>query len=96
VLVWHGEGETASSQIVGRPHVMSSKESDPEVRSWMLWDIYRNTNPETEAFVVEMPRDRDDMGQELARVIKEEKRWLSRGYTGQTTCKSAPADEATS
>jgi hypothetical protein len=55
----------------------------------MLWDIYRNTNPETETFVIEVPGDRDDMGQELARVIKEEKRWLTRGYTGQTTCKSS-------
>jgi prolyl oligopeptidase len=89
VLVWHGEGEDAISQIVGRPHVMSAKETDPSRRSWMLWDIYRNTNPETETFVIELPADGEDMGERLKEVVAKGKRWLTKGWTGQTTCKSS-------
>jgi hypothetical protein len=68
---------------------MSAKETDPSRKSWMLWDIYRNTNPETETFVVQMPDDRQDMGQELKRVIAGEKKWLTKAWTGQTTCTSS-------
>jgi hypothetical protein len=86
ILVWHGEGDDATSQIVGRPHVMSSKETDPETTSWMLWDIYRNTNPETECFVIKTPGDSSEMGSKLKEVIERGKRWLTKGWTGQTTC----------
>lgn len=88
VLVWHGDGDDATSQIVGRPHVMSANEIDPERRSWMLWDIYRNTNPETECFVIQIPADSHDMGLQLKKAIEGGKRWLTRGWTGQTTCMS--------
>jgi hypothetical protein len=88
VLIWHGEGDDATSQIVGRPHVMSAEETDPNRRSWILWDIYRNTNPETECFVIRTPADCHDMGMELEKVIEGGKRWLTRGWTGQTTCMS--------
>jgi prolyl oligopeptidase len=87
ILVWHGGGVDAASQIVGRPHVMSAKETDPSRRSWMLWDIYRNTNPETETFVIELPADGEDMGERLKEAVGERKRWLTKGWTGQTTCK---------
>jgi len=85
VLVWHGEGDDATSQIVGRPHVMSAKDSDPNRRSWMLWDIYRNTNPETECFVIQTPADTHDLGLQLKKAIEEGRRWLTKGWTGQTT-----------
>lgn len=88
VLVWHGEGPDAIRQIVGRPFVMSAKENDLSTRSWMLWDIYQNTNPETETFVIELPEDTPDMGRVLAQTISETKRWLSRGYTGESKCTS--------
>lgn len=56
----------------------------------MLWDIYRNTNPETETFVIEIPEDGEDLGRRLADVIIDQKRWLSIGYTGETKCSLTP------
>ena len=94
VLVWHGEGDDATSQIVGRPHVMSCKETDATKRSWMLWDIYRNTNPETECFVIDIPTDVKDLGHRLKEVLEGNKRWLTKGWTGQTTCRSTLGDIA--
>ena len=92
VLVWHGDGPNAIAKIVGRPFVMSANENEPTRRSWMLWDVYRNTNPETETFVIELPEDGADMGMRLAKVIAEQKRWLSRGFTGETKCTSPVLD----
>lgn len=90
-LVWHGEGPDAARQIVGRPFVMSANENDASTRSWMLWDVYQSTNPETEAFVIELPDDSPNMGHDLERVISDKKRWISRGYTGETKCQSTPS-----
>lgn len=86
--MWHGEGPNGASLIANRPYVMSANEADPSVKSWMFWDVYRNTNPECEAFVIETPVDSPHMGQDLAAAMKA-KKWLSQGWSGDTHCKWA-------
>jgi hypothetical protein len=89
-LVWYGTGPGAEFLITGRPYVCSS---DPTsgARRWLLWDIYRNTNPETEVFMVELPAKLSQMtghevGSELRRLINGEAKWITKNYSGLTHC----------
>lgn len=90
VLVWLGSGADAAMQIVGRPKVMSCDETGQSgQRAWLFFDVYRNTNPETECFVIPLPIDfasREDMGQVIKTSVETERKWLARGYTGETNC----------
>ena len=91
VLVWRGEGKDASSLITGRPTICSWDQRGAKgARRWLFWNIYRNTNPETECFMIELPRDLevihgDQVGHELARMLPEAK-WISRGFRGDLHC----------
>ena len=91
MLVWYGKGEEARSLITGRPVVCSWDVSGTEGgRRWVFWNVYRNTNPETECFIFELPSDLNSLsgeatGQELAQLIANPK-WLSTGYTGDLHC----------
>jgi hypothetical protein len=57
-------------------------------RKWVMIDVYCNTNPETEVIIFEMPGGRVD-GRELARLVHSERRWLTQGFTGDTSCECA-------
>lgn len=85
-LIWCGTGPKALDQIVGRPRVMIPS---PGGRSWLFFDIYESTSPDTECFVVELPKDLDhaDIGDIIANAVAGQRKWLSKGFTGETTCK---------
>lgn len=87
-LVWYGTGEEGVGLIVGRPHVMAYDETAPGDK-WMFWDMYRNTNPETEVLVCPLPnlegKSGVEVGRALRRSVMEEMRWLATGWTGETT-----------
>ena len=90
VLVWYGKGPEAASLITGRPVVCSANETG-KARSWLMWDVYRNTNPETQCMIFELPAaldrmDGPEVGRELARLLRDEVRWISNSFTGETTC----------
>lgn len=85
ILIWRGTGPKATDQIVGRPHLMRGSTKG---RSWLFFDIYESTSPDTECFVVELPAglDGSDVGTRIAEAVVAERKWLSRGYNGETTC----------
>ena len=92
VLIWRGNGPGASSQIVGRPRVLTSDEREGSGKpAWLYFDVYRNTNPEAETFVVDLPDNlsqREDVGDVIADLVFGHRRWVTRGYTGTTNCES--------
>lgn len=51
--------------------------------------MYRNTDQEAENFMIELPEDLSapGLGVEIARRIKDQKKWLCRGFSGTMRCK---------
>lgn len=78
-------------RIVGKPVLCQSLFKTTEVerrRQWLFVDWYANTNPETESFLIELPFGKKGhiRAASLATTIATGKRWLSRGFSGLTTC----------
>lgn len=88
-LVWSGEGPNAASLFLNHPLLVSGDATPGSGRrGWIVGDIYRNTDQEAENFMIELPGDLSlpKLGEELARLIKEEKKWLCKGYSGTMRC----------
>ncbi|WVW78544.1 hypothetical protein I302_100499 [Kwoniella bestiolae CBS 10118] len=73
-------------RFVGKAHTVSSDQSaSPTKRTWLTFDIYRNTNPETELLVVELPGGpRSVDGETIERLVREERKWVTKWFTGET------------
>ncbi|PWN32663.1 alpha/beta-hydrolase [Meira miltonrushii] len=89
VNIWKGTGAEAQLLTVERPYLCTA---DPkgcnQRRSWLFFDVYRNTNPECEAFLIELPEISSKMPviipEDLQKLCFSERRWISRGYGGET------------
>jgi hypothetical protein len=80
-----------SGRIVGKPVLCQSlfaPADEKRRRQWLFVDWYANTNPETESFLIELPVGRKGhlKAASLATTVETGKRWLSRGFSGLTTC----------
>lgn len=95
VNIWKGTGVDANLLIVGRPYLCSADiNGRGDRRTWIFIDVYRNTNPETETFMIEVPeRPHCASGHQLARLVHRERRWISRGFTGLTTYVGTLSDD---
>ncbi|WVQ69179.1 uncharacterized protein L199_007395 [Kwoniella botswanensis] len=72
--------------FVGKAFTVSSDHSTSSTkRTFLTFDIYRNTNPETELLIVELPGGpREVDGQIIAELVKDKRKWVTRGFTGET------------
>ncbi|WRT64833.1 uncharacterized protein IL334_001769 [Kwoniella shivajii] len=72
--------------FVGKAYVVSSDLSEKSTeRSWLTMDVYRNTNPETELLIVELPDGPSKVdGHKIESLIRKERKWVTKGYTGET------------
>ncbi|WWC67883.1 uncharacterized protein I206_101800 [Kwoniella pini CBS 10737] len=78
-------GEFAEA-FAGKPYIVSSDHSaSPRKRSFLTFDLYRNTSPETELFIVELPEGPNKAdGKVIEELIKKNRKWISKGFTGET------------
>lgn len=80
IVVWSAHG-----LFLNHPLVCSTGSGG---RAWLVGDVYRNTDQAAENFMVELPDlSAPGLGPELARLIKSEKKWLCKGYSGTMKCK---------
>lgn len=89
VNIWRGTGTEAQLLTVERPYLCSADtKGGSQKRSWLFFDVYRDTNPECEAFLVELPNISSEIPvmipKELQRLCFSERKWISRGYGGET------------
>ncbi|WWC86998.1 uncharacterized protein L201_001880 [Kwoniella dendrophila CBS 6074] len=72
--------------FVGKTYVVSSDLSLGSIsRNWLTFDIYRNTNPETQLLVIELPTDLSKAdGKYIKEAVKTKRKWITKAYTGET------------
>ncbi|WVQ83232.1 hypothetical protein IAT38_005371 [Cryptococcus sp. DSM 104549] len=72
-------------QYIGRVKTVTvdAKEGSGK-RVWLAFDVYKNTNPETELLLVELEGGTGASVEDVPRLVKEEMKWVSRGFTGDT------------
>lgn len=92
VLVWHGVVEDGNSLIMGHFKVISSdlkgNAKGDQARKWLVVDTYKDTTPDSELWVVEIPPDlAEEPTSVLPDLVKSESRWITRGFSGMTVCK---------
>ncbi|ODN82203.1 hypothetical protein, variant 1 [Cryptococcus amylolentus CBS 6039] len=84
VLIW--SPPNGVFQYIGKTKVISVNEQEGSgERAWLALDVYRNTSPETELLVIELPGGTaNPVGSTIAELVVKEGKWLSRGFTGET------------
>lgn len=87
VLIW--KAPEGVFQYIGKPLIITSDARERNKRrAWLMLDIYINTSPATEVLMVELPgRTAGPVGTALPTLVLNEKRWVSKGFTGMTNCK---------
>ncbi|WWC59320.1 uncharacterized protein I303_101872 [Kwoniella dejecticola CBS 10117] len=83
VLPFTGE---FAQHFAGKAYIVSSDHSaSPSKRSFLTFDLYRNTNPETELLIVELPEGPNKAdGKTIEELIKKDRKWVTKGFTGET------------
>lgn len=89
VNIWRGTGAEARLLTVEKPYLCTSDvKGCNQRRSWLFFDVYRNTNPECEAFLIELPAISSNnpvfIPEDLQELCFSQRRWISRGYKGET------------
>ncbi|OCF41703.1 prolyl oligopeptidase [Kwoniella heveanensis CBS 569] len=98
-MYYHRIGEPQSSDIgvlqftdkfdgrfVGKAKIVSvDAKADSGKRAWLSFDLYRNTNPETELLIVELPGGTGAVdGKIIQNLIYNDAKFVTTGFTGET------------
>ncbi|WVQ83379.1 hypothetical protein IAT38_005520 [Cryptococcus sp. DSM 104549] len=84
VLLWRAP--KGVFQFIGKPLILTSDAKEESgKRAWFMLDVYRNTSPQTEVLIVEIPGGTAGPGGLIIPpLVLEERKWVSKGYTGIT------------
>lgn len=93
VLIW--KAPEGVFQYIGKPLIITSDARERNKRrAWLMLDIYINTSPATEVLMVELPgRTAGPVGTALPTLVLNEKRWVSKGFTGMTNYIGSLSDD---
>ncbi|OWZ67141.1 hypothetical protein AYX15_01756 [Cryptococcus neoformans] len=84
VIVWGPP--SGEFQFIGKAKVVTVDEKEENnKRAFLALDVYKNTSPETELLLVELPGGTaGPAGVILPELVAKEMKWVSRGFTGET------------
>lgn len=86
IIVW--SPPPGEFQFIGKSKVVTVDEKeDNNRRAFLAFDVYKNTSPETELLMVELPGGTaGPAGAILPELVTKEMKWVSKGFTGETHC----------